>query len=183
MKSMTIVAVDDDDYYDDEYDEDDDALDEWVVEDVTNTNDNHSTLLRNRTGLKITNHNVPLQKGCYEYQELKYDTWSTVGTIMNIRSISDKVVYVNAAYDYYLITGGTSDKTFSMSPTEETCLPIGKIIYIKNISRYPVNCDAGSSQYPLLINLNKNSAVKTISLSAGQQASFIWTGQYFIRLS
>lgn len=157
--------------------------DEWVVEDVTNTNNNHSTLLRNRTGLKITNHNVPLQKGCYEYQEQKYDTWSTVGTIMNIRSISDNVVNVNAAYDYYLLTGGTSTKTFNMTPSANTCLPIGKIIYIKNISSYTVNCNAGSSQYPLLINLNKNSAVATISLSAGQQASFIWTGQYFIRIS
>ena len=157
--------------------------DEWVVEDVTNTNNNHSTLLRNRTGLKITNHNVPLQKGCYQYQEQKYDTWSTVGTIMNIRSISDNVVNVNAAYDYYLLTGGTSAKTFNMTPSANTCLPIGKIIYIKNISSYTVNCNAGSSQYPLLINLNKNSAVQNISLSAGQQASFIWTGQYFIRIS
>ena len=157
--------------------------DEWIVEDVTNTNNNRSTLLRNRTGLKITNHNVPLQKGCYEYQEQKYDTWSTVGTIMNIRSISDNVVNVNAAYDYYLLTGGTSAKTFNMTPSANTCLPIGKIIYIKNISNYTVNCNAGSSQYPLLININKNSAVQTISLSAGQQASFIWTGQYFIRIS
>ena len=160
--------------------------DEWVVEDVTNTNDNHSTLLRNRTGLKITNHNVPLQKGCYEYQELKYDTWSTVGTIMNIRSISDKVVYVNAAYDYYLITGGTSDKTFSMSPTEETCLPIGKIIYIKNISRYPVNCDAGSSQYPLLLNswvfIMASGQVSSIIFMCSSDTGHPFSTQYFINL-
>ena len=168
----------------------------FLVEDTTKTANT------NRTGIKInTGYSVPLQKGRYVFNGLTYDAWCTTGTIMRIKSENSSSNNLNHAYDYYLFWGDMhaydrdlgNYKIFYMTPNvpqaagNNSCIPIGKIIYLKNTSPYKVICEAyfqtPSSDIPLLVDLNSNTRVNTITIQSCGQASFIWVGEYFIRIS
>ena len=67
-----------------------------------------------------------------------------------------------------------------MSVTQNTAQPSGKVIYVKNLTNQNLICNAGAA---IMFNLNSASAVNSITLSSGQQATFIWDSEHWLRLS
>lgn len=150
--------------------------DEWRIEDTASTG---LVSASNRTGLRIIRQSpVPQQKASYNYDYLKYDDWCTVGSVMRVTS-NNATTNVNRGIDVYLFWG-TNSCVLNMSVTQNTAQPSGKVIYVKNLTNQNLTCNAGAA---IMFNLNSASAVSSITLSSGQQATFIWDSEHWLRLS